>query len=108
VTPEIASLLLRQHAALMEEGIGPENGSPEDLGTLHEAWALVRRLGMQGFTVHWGYEYGFVESSEHSRRCDCTAGKVYRGELEWCQGCQKHVDLDHDCGSERVKRWFTS
>lgn len=107
----MASLLLRQHAALGDEGIGLAKETPGDEDLLNAAWDLVG----DEFGLHWGYEYGFVESSEHSRSCDCVAGRVYRGELVWCTGCQKHVPPDHvfGCGPSGAlrsiaTRWLTS
>lgn len=111
MTPEMASLLLRQHAALMDEGIGPEAEGPEDIDTLNEAWLLVKTLSVAPlrFTVHWGYENGFVESADHLAGCDCSAAKVWRGELKWCKGCQKHLPVEpaHECRAERAVVWIT-
>lgn len=99
---EVASLLLRQHEALMDEGIGPAHEKPNDEGLLDAAWDLIgEELGL-----HWGYEFGFVDSSEHSRGCDCTAGKVYRGELVWCQGCQRHEPNPHECRTRYAVTWL--
>jgi hypothetical protein len=60
------------------------------------------------FTLHWGYEYGFVESKDHLDGCDCQAARVYRGELEWCRGCQKHVPIGHEDRAERAVRGLAS
>lgn len=88
----------------MDEGIGPENEQPDDKDLLASAWDLVG----EEFGLHWGYENGFMESSEHSRHCDCFTGKVYRGELIWCTGCQKHLEPGHECRAAAAIVWLTS
>jgi hypothetical protein len=108
VTPEIASLLLRQHAALMDEGIGPEDGVPGDRETIEEAWALVQALQVAPlrFTLHWGHEYGFVPASAHYAHCDCSAALIYRGVLTWCRGCQRHEPNPHQCRADYAVTWL--
>jgi hypothetical protein len=111
VTPEVASLLLRQHAALMEEGVGPEAKRPEDDDTLNEAWLLVRTFSVapQRFTRHWGYEYGFVDKDDHDATCTCWGARCSRGEVAQCGVCDRflHDDIPHRCGPSRTS-WFVS
>lgn len=99
-----ASLLLRQHEALMDEGIGPAKETSADKDLLTAAWELIG----DEFGLHWGYEYEFVESGEHVRSCDCAAGKGYRGELSWCRGCQRHEPDPHQCRANYAVTWLTS
>lgn len=105
MTPEVASLLLRQHSALMEEGIGPEGPLAGDRGLLDEAWGL---LGAE-FGVCWGYEYGFVDKDAHAADCTCNSARVDRGEIFFCGSCFtfQAVDGEHVCRAERAIRWFS-
>lgn len=105
MSPEVASLLMRQHNSLMDEGTTAQDETSADIGLLNEAWALVR--GTAGFTLHWGFDNGFIDSKEHLGGCHCPAARVWRGELRWCRECQQHVPAaGHECPASAVV-WIT-
>lgn len=114
MTPEMASLLLRQHSALVDEGIGPHTGDAgddTDRAILEAAWLLVNTFGVepQRFTAHWGYENGLVDKGVHATDCTCSSARVDRGEIFFCRSCAtfQAVDGEHVCRAERAIRWFS-
>jgi hypothetical protein len=97
MTPEVASLLLRQHEALMEEGARLSSDRPWD----REMLVHARNVLADEFDVCWGYNYKLVSDVDHAGSgCSCYAARCFRGEVPKCDRCQKFLmdDGSHYCG----------
>lgn len=81
---DVAYLLCRMQAALVDEGIGPKK-APEgfDYGTDHQIMAEAAHLVDQAelMNVHEMWDFGLVSDKDHTVRCDCYDAKKHRGEI---------------------------